>query len=32
MEILEEYCVGPRTLRLLHRYWERLKMVVQAGG
>ena len=30
--ILEGYCVGPRYLRLLCRNWERMKMVVQAGG
>ena len=31
-EILEGYGVRPRDLRLLHRYWERMKMVAQAGG
>ena len=24
--------MGPRDLRLFRRYWERLKMVAQAGG
>ena len=32
MEILEGYVVGTRDLRLLRRYWERLKMVVWVGG
>ena len=32
LDILEGYGVGPRALRLLRRYWERLKMVAQAGG
>ena len=31
LDILERYGVGPRALRLLRRYWERLKMVVRAG-
>ena len=30
--ILEVYGVGPRALRILRRYWENLKMVVQAVG
>ena len=30
--ILEGYGVGPRSLRLLQRYWERLNMVTRAGG
>ena len=29
--ILEGYGVGPRSLRLLQRYWENLNMVAQAG-
>ena len=29
-EILEGYGVGPRSLRLLRRYWEILQMVTQA--
>ena len=32
MDILEGYGVGPRALRLLHRYWEKLKMVLRTGG
>ena len=32
LHILEGYCVGPRSLRLLRRYCERLKMVVREGG
>ena len=32
LDILEEYGVGPRALRLLCWYWDRLQMVVQAGG
>ena len=32
LDILEEYDVGPRSLRLLRRYSERLKMVARAGG
>ena len=31
-DILDGYGVGTRALRLLHRYWERLHMVAQAGG
>ena len=30
--ILEDYGLEPRSLRLLQRYWERLKMLDQAGG
>ena len=30
--ILEGFGVGPRSLRLLRRYWARLKMVVRVGG
>ena len=30
--ILEGYGVGTMSLRLLHRYWERLHMVERAGG
>ena len=32
LDILEGYSVGPRSFCLLCRYWERLKMLVQAGG
>ena len=32
LDILEVYGVGPRALRLLCRYWERLQMVAQTGG
>ena len=32
LDILEGYGVGPRDLRLLHRYWKQLQMVAQAGG
>ena len=32
LEILEVYGMGTRDLRLLCRYWERLKMVVRVGG
>ena len=32
LDILEGYCVGPRALRLLRRYWERLQIVARAGG
>ena len=32
LNILEGYGVGPRAFRLLRRYWERMKMVVRAGG
>ena len=32
LDILEGYGVGTRDLCLLRRYWERLKMVEQAGG
>ena len=32
LDILEGYGLDPRDLRLLHRYWKRLKMVAQAGG
>ena len=32
LEIMEGYGVGPRSLCLLRRYWEQLKMVAQAGG
>ena len=32
LEILERYRGGPRVLRLLRRYWERLQMLVRAGG
>ena len=32
LDILEGCGVGNRALRLLHRYWERLKMVAQTGG
>ena len=32
LDILEGYGVGPRALRLLRRYGERIKMVVRAGG
>ena len=31
LDILELYGVGPRALRLLRRYWDRLQMVVRAG-
>ena len=30
--ILDGYGVGHRALRLLRRYWNRLKMVARAGG
>ena len=30
--ILEGYGVGPRSLRLLRRYWENLEMVERVGG
>ena len=30
--ILDGYGVGTRALRLLHRYWERPRMVVQTGN
>ena len=32
LDILEGYDVGPRSLRLLRRYWERLSRVARAGG
>ena len=32
LKILEGYGVGPRALRLLHRYWERLQMVSRTGS
>ena len=32
LDILEGYGAGYRSLRLLHRYWERLKIVARAGG
>ena len=32
LEILEGYGVGPKSRRLLTRYWHRLTMVAQAGG
>ena len=32
LEILEGYGVGPRSLRLFRRYWERLQMVAREGG
>ena len=32
LDILEGYGAGARALSLLRRYWERLKMVAQAGG
>ena len=32
LEILEGYGVGPRDLRLLLRYWERLHIVARAEG
>ena len=32
LDILEEYGVGHRSLRLLCRYWERIKVVARAGG
>ena len=31
LEILEGYGVGPRDLRLLHRYWDRPHIVARAG-
>ena len=32
LDFLEGYGMGPMALHLLHSYWERLKMVEQAGG
>ena len=32
LDILERYGVGTRALCLLRRYWDRIHMVVQAGG
>ena len=32
LAILEGYGMGPRALRLLRRYWERLQMAARAGG
>ena len=32
LEILAAYGVGPRTIRLLRKYWDRLTMVARAGG
>ena len=32
LDILEGYDMGPRSLRLLRRYWYQFKMVVRAGG
>ena len=32
VEILEGYGIGPKSRRLLPRYWHRLTMVTQAGG
>ena len=32
LEILEGYGMGTRDLHLLHKYWERLKMVARVGG
>ena len=32
LDVLEGYGMGTRALRLLRRYWERLKMVVRTGG
>ena len=32
LEILVIYGVGPRSIRLLRRCWERIQMVAQAGG
>ena len=31
LDILEVYCVGPRALRLLQKYWSRMRMVARAG-
>ena len=32
LEILEGYCVIPKSRRLLTNYWRRLTMVARAGG
>ena len=32
LEILEGYGVGPNSLRLLRRYWDRLQIVAWVGG
>ena len=32
LDILEGYGMGPRSLRLLRRYWEQLQMVVRVVG
>ena len=32
LDILEVFGLGNRSLRLLCEYWERLQMVVRAGG
>ena len=32
LELLAAYGVGPRTVRLLQTYWDRLTMVAKAGG
>ena len=32
LDILEEYGVGSRTLRILQTYWVRLQMEAKAGG
>ena len=32
LDIITAYGVGPRTVRILRTYWDRLTMVVKAGG
>ena len=32
LDLLAAYEVGPRTVRLLQTYWDRLTMVSKAGG
>ena len=32
LDLLTAYGVGPRTVRLIRMYWDRLTMVAKAGG
>ena len=32
LDIITAYGVGPRTVRILRTYWDRLTMVAKAGG
>ena len=32
LDLLTAYGVGPRTVRLIRTYWERLTMVAKSGG